>query len=237
MTDTLKLFSDSGTRCSVVLVGVGQSIEELVSAHGSISRNMDYVHVEPMTNEELAAIIQRGFPQANLGFENGLDYKIAQLSQGYPHYTHLLGLWSGRMAAKRGSLMVEMEDLNGAIPASITDQTGSIRLEYERATDSTRPNNLFKEVLLACAMADKDTRGRFTFKAVGQPLHRILGRPVKPTSYQRHLAAFCEEDHGPTLIKTGRRRNYRWYFANPQLIPYVHLQGINDGYIGTPGAE
>ena len=39
MTDTIKLFSDSGTRSSVVLVGVGQSIEELVSAHQSISRN------------------------------------------------------------------------------------------------------------------------------------------------------------------------------------------------------
>ena len=233
MTDTIKLFSDNRTRCSIVLVGVGQSIEELVRAHQSISRNLDFVHVEPMTHEELVGIVRRGFPAAGLNYEVGTDHRIAELSQGYPHYTHLLGLWSGRMAAERDSNSVTSQDLSRAISASIRNAAGSIRLEYETATDSTRPNNLFKEVLLACAMADKDVRGRFTLTAVRGPLQQILGRPISPVSYQRHLATFCEEDHGPTLIRTGSRRNYHWYFANPQLVPFVYLQGINDGLVSS----
>ena len=231
MTDTIKLFSDNRTRCSIVLVGVGQSIEELVRAHQSVSRNLDFVHVEPMTHDELVGIVRRGFPAANLDYEEGIDHKIAQFSQGYPHYAHLLGLWSGRMAAERDSRFVTSADLSRAIPASIRAAAGSIRLEYETATDSTRPNNLFKEVLLACAMADKDIRGRFTLNAVRTPLQSILGRAISPVSYQRHLATFCEDDHGPTLIRTGSRRNYHWYFANPQLVPFVYLQGINAGLV------
>ena len=43
MTDVIKLFSDNQTDCTIVLVGVGQSIEELVAAHQSISRNLDFV--------------------------------------------------------------------------------------------------------------------------------------------------------------------------------------------------
>ena len=231
MTDTIKLFSDSDTRSSVVLVGVGQSIEDLVSSHQSISRNLDYVSVDPMGPEELAAIIRNGFASANLQFEDGLDFKIAQLSQGYPHYTHLLGLWAGRNAAGRGSDQVISADLKAAIPDSIQNTAGSTRMEYHQATDSNQPNNLFKQVLLACALSDKDIRGRFPLAAVREPLQKILGRSIAPVSYQRHMASFCDQDHGPALVKTGRRRNYRWHFANPQMVPFVRLQGIHGGLI------
>ena len=234
MADAIKLFSDNETRCTIMLVGVGGSIEGLIASHESISRNVDYVLVDLMTAHELAGIIRRGFASARLDFEPGLDFRIAQMSQGYPHYTHLLGLWSGVHALRRGGDTVNGEDLSMAIPDSIRNAAGGIRLEYDRATDSTQPNNLFKEVLLACAMADKDVRGRFSLSAAREPLQEILGRPIKPVSYQRHLAAFCEADRGPVLIRTGRRRNYRWQFANPQLVPFVRLQGINDGFIPSP---
>ncbi len=231
MTDAIKLFSDNETRCTIILVGVGSSIEGLVTSHESISRNVDYVLVEPMAAHELAEIIRSGFASAGLDFEPGLDFRIAQMSQGYPHYTHLLGLWAGSRAVLRGGDVVTGEDLQLAIPDSIQNAAGGIRLEYDRATDSTQPNNLFKEVLLACAMADKDVRGRFSLMAVREPLQKILGREIRPVSYQRHLAAFCEPDHGPVLIRTGRRRNYRWQFANPQLVPFVYLQGMNEGLV------
>lgn len=232
MTDTIKLFSDSGTPCSIVLVGVGQSIEHLISAHESVSRNVDYVPVDPLEPSELAQIIQKGLHNANMTFDDGLDSRIAQLSQGYPHYTHLLGQWAGRRAVERGSQHVASSDLKAAIPSSIMSAAGSIRVEYDRATDSTQPKNLFKEVLLACALADKDVRGRFALGALHEPLQRILfPRKVARSSYQRHLSLFCEPEHGPALIKTGRRKNYRWHFANPQLVPFVYLQGIQEGLI------
>ena len=232
MTDTIKLFSDTNTPSTIVLVGVGQSIEQLVSAHESITRNIDYVPVEPMHPDGLAEIIQKGFARLNMTFEPGLDFRIAQLSQGYPHYTHLLGQWAGRRAAERNSQVVTSDDLKTALPSSIADAAGGIRIEYDRATDSTQPNNLFKEVLLACALTDKDVRGRFPLAAVQPPLQKILSpRKIHRSSYQRHLALFCESEHGEVLIKTGRKKNYRWHFSNPQLIPFVLLQGVNRGLV------
>ena len=232
MTDTIKLFSDSVTPCSIVLVGVGQSIEQLIAAHESISRNMDYLAVDPLHPSELAQVIQRGMATAGMTIDEGLDYKIAQLSQGYPHYTHLLGLWSGSAAIDRGSRNISLEDLKAAITSSIEHAAGGIRVEYDKATDSTQPNNLFKQVLLACALAEKDARGRFSLSAVYEPLQEIVHpRNVGRSSFQRHLALFCEPDHGPVLVKTGRRKNYRWHFANPQLVPFVCLRGIEEGFI------
>ena len=232
MTDTIKLFSDTDTPCSLVLVGVGQSIEQLITAHESISRNIDYVPVYPLEPSELAEIVRKGMHNAGLSLEHGLDSRIAHLSQGYPHYTHLLAQSAGLQAIERKSDVVTLGDLDLAIPASIENTTGGIRVEYHRATDSTQPNNLFKEVLLACALADKDVRGRFASADVHEPLKKIMHpRAVARSSYQRHLSLFCEPEHGSVLIKTGRRKNYRWHFANPQLIPFVRLQGIKEGMI------
>lgn len=236
MTDTIKLFSDTNANASIVLVGVGQSIEELVAAHQSISRNMDYVEVEPMQPGELAEIIQKGFASCNLDFEAGLDHIIAHLSQGYPHYTHLLGLWSGRKTAERGSAKVTHVDLNAALPYSIQNAAGGIRLEYDKATDSNQPHNLFREVLLACALADKDVRGRFALAALRGPLSQILNRNVRAVVYQKHLAIFCEAERGPALVREGQRKGYRWRFANPQLVPFVRMQGVQNGMITEQSA-
>ena len=232
MTDTIKLFSDYNVPCTLVLVGVGQSIEQLIAAHESISRNVDYVPVPPLEPKELAEIIRTGMGSAGLSFEPGIDFRIAQLSQGYPHYTHLLGQSAALQAVERGSEEVAFEDLSAAIPASIENTSGGIRVEYNKATDSTQPNNLFKEVLLACALADKDVRGRFALADIHEPLQNILHpRAIARSSYQRHLSLFCESEHGAVLVKTGRRKNYRWHFANPQLIPFIRLLGIKDGLI------
>ena len=232
MTDTIKLFSDSETPCSIVLVGVGQSIEQLIAAHQSISRNIDYVQVATLEPNELAQIVERGMRHADLTFDPGLDEEIARLSQGYPHYTHLLGQSVGGMVARRQSRHAVLNDLDEAIPMSIERAASGIRLEYDRATDSTQPNNLFKEVLLACAIVEKDARGRFPSVALQELLQSILGRPaVPPSTYQRHLALFCEQERGRVLIRTGRPKYYRWHFSNPQLIPFILLQSINDGLI------
>ncbi len=231
MTDTIKMFSDNSVDCTLVLVGVSQSVEELIDAHQSIARNVDFVHVEPMGTEELAKIVENGLGKSGLKFEAGLDSRIGQLSQGYPHYTHLLGLLAGLSTVGRGSDTVKFQDLNIATNEALQRTAESIRLEYDSATDSTQPNNLYKKVLLACAMVSKDDRGRFALGWVRDPLQKLLERPIKPVSYQRHLSAFCLPERGPTLIKTGRPKNYRWRFANPQLIPFVILKGIEDGLV------
>lgn len=231
MADTIKLFSDTNVRSTIVLVGVAESIDELITEHHSIARNIAQIQVEPMTVEELSEIIQKGFERAGLGCENGLDRRIARLSQGYPHYTHLLGLWAGRRAIEADRAQVTASDLDRAIPDALENASGGVQQEYARAIHSVRKGTLYQQVLLACALAPKDPLGRFSATDVREPLRRVTGHEYGTGAYQTHLAKFCEPLRGPVLKRTGGRRNYRWQFVNPQLIPYVHLQGIRDGYL------
>ena len=149
MADTIKVLSDRNLSCTIFLVGVGQSIGQLIDAHESISRNVDYVPVDPMEPSDLALIIQKGMSNSNMTYDQGLDLEVAHLSQGYPHYTHLLGREAGIQALFKKRQHVTNSDLGSAIEPSIEAAAGGIRLEYDTATDSTQPKNLFKEVLLA----------------------------------------------------------------------------------------
>jgi hypothetical protein len=231
LADTIKYFADHSVRTTLVLVGVGQTLSKLLQEHSSIARNVAQVKVEPMELDELAQVIQKGCKYCGLTFETGLDAEIAKLSQGYPHYTHLLGLWSGRKAIEASRLHVTFDDLNKAIPDALRNAVGGLQEQYERATYSAMKATLFKEVLLACALARKDSLGRFGVGAIQEPLKLITGKEYGTGAYQAHLGRFCEIDRGPILEREGKQKMYRWRFLNPQLIPYVVLQGVSQDMI------
>ena len=230
MADTIKLFSDTDVSSTIVLVGVADWIADLIAGHQSIARNITQIQVPPMSPRELSEIVTRGFEYAQLGYEEALDERIAELSQGYPHYTHLLALWAGRRAVDRGQdIQVAFEDLDGAILDALENAYGGVQQEYEAAVASVRKETLFKEVLLACALAEKDSLGRFAAVQFREPLKQITGKDYTTDAFQSHLAKFAESQRGPVLKRTGSRRNYRWQFVNPQLIPYVRLEGLKTG--------
>jgi hypothetical protein len=178
-----------------------------------------------MTRAELAGIVSKGYEKVGFDFESALPDVIAKLSQGYPHYTHLLGLWAGRRALAQGRATVTCDDLELAIPEALRNAAGNVQQEYEVAVASTQPGNLFDEVLLACALAQKDSLGRFSTVDVRGPLRDIAGRDVQIGGYQSHLAKFCQAERGPILKKSGSKRNYRWRFIDPQVIPYINIHG------------
>jgi len=231
MADTIKLFSDTGVKATIILVGVADSVGELIAEHQSISRNIATIAVEPMTRAELAGIISQGCEKAGLDFEGALPDEIARLSQGYPHYTHLLGLWAGRQAVNDGRDTVTLADLARAIPDALLNATGNVRQEYEVAVASTQPGNLFDEVLLACALAQKDSLGRFSTVDLRGPLRSITGRDYTIGAYQSHLSKFCQPGRGPILKKSGQKRSYRWRFIDPQVIPFIVIRGKQEGLI------
>jgi AAA ATPase domain len=229
MADTIKLFADLDVRATIVIVGVAESIAELFAEHQSITRNTAQVPVQPMTVEELETIVTRGFSRVGMTVDDGLASRIAELSQGYPSYTHLLGLWAGRRTLEEGRRHVSMGDLDRGIPDALKNVTGGAAQEYEQGIESNQPGNLFGDVLLACAIAPKDSLGRFSAKSVQEPLKLVTGVTYATGAYQSHLAKFCEARRGPMLRKSGSRRSYKWRFVNPQIIPYILLRGERQG--------
>lgn len=226
--DTIKTLSDNAVDATIILVGVADTVAELIAEHESISRNIVQVHMPRMEPKELAEIIDKGMAKGGLRIEGTAKTWIVGLSRGLPHYTHLLSLHAGIAAIDDGRDVITEGDVAAAIKTAITKAQEFILQKYEKATWSTRPTN-YKQVLLACAMSPTDARGYFAANDVKEPLSKIMSKKYDIPNFIANLNALATEERGAVLQKTGAARSFRYRFRDPLLQPYVILRGVDEG--------
>ncbi len=231
MSDTIKTLSDNAVSATILLVGVANDVDSLLEGHHSIERCLTQAWMPRMTHGELSEIVSEGLEQVGMKMSESDQWYIPTVSQGYPHYTHLLALHSARRALHNGRDVVERGDIVAAIVYALTMTERSIQDNYASAVYSANPSALYKQVLLACAIAETDAFSYFKAQAVRKPLSQIMDKRYDVPAFARHLDAFCQDQRGPTLIKEGQRRRYRYRFATPMMRPFIILKGIADGLI------
>ncbi len=232
MANTIKSLSDYSVNATVVLVGVADDLNDLIGEHESITRCIEQILMPRMHNTEMREILDKRVPKLGMRMHADAYYKIIELSRGLPSYVHLLGLYSVQSAINRKSLEVLEEDVDSAIQSALERSQESIQEAYAKATHSNRSDNLYRHVLLACALATPDDRGQFTPTSVCDPLSDILKKQVKIDAFQQHLKKFITEERSSILLRRGQDRAYKFRFRDPMMQPYVIMKGIEDGLVG-----
>jgi Cdc6-like AAA superfamily ATPase len=229
LADTIKTLSDNAVPSTLVLVGVANSIGELVGEHESIVRNLAQIGMPRMQPEELQGILRKGCEHAAIGIEDGAVDRIVTLSEGLPHYTHLMGYRSAEMTVQEDRDVVELSDVDAALPRAVEGHT--IQSDYVKAIRSSQPGNLYREVLLACAVAPKNSLGYFTSGQIRDPLEVIAGRRLEIPAFSKHMKEFLAPARGNVLRREGKPRGYSYRFSDPMMQPYVVMSSLTDGVI------
>ncbi len=227
--DLIKTLSDHVTPATIVLVGVAESVDGLLEDHHSISRALVQVDMPRMNAAEIRKILVNGAAKLGMQFTQTAITRITAISQGLPHYAHLLGLNSVRVATRHQSLEINQSHVTKAIEQAASDAQQSVRKAYLEATTSAQPGNLFADVLLACAIAEGDELGRFMAQDVRGPMCEIRGRSYDIPNFAAHLHEFASEKRGRILVSTGAKRRLSFHFRDPLMQPYVIMQGIISG--------
>ncbi len=230
LANTIKTLSDHAVDVTILLVGVADSVQALIEEHQSVERALVQVRMPRMSKPELFDIVDKGLKQVSMGVTDDAKRKIAALSQGLPHYTHLLTLNAAQRAASVDRFLVRIEDVRTAIDTALARAQQSVIGLHHQATNSPR-DNLYPQVLLACALAEQDNLGYFASVDVRGPLTSIMKKPYDIPAFSQHLNAFCESTRGPILQRIGTPRRYRFRFVNPLMQPYVIMDGIKKGLI------
>jgi DNA transposition AAA+ family ATPase len=229
IADTIKSLSDHAVESTVVLVGVARSVSGLIGEHESIGRALAQVEMPRMSRKELQEALEVGCAKARLSIRPDAAEEITGLSEGLPHYTHLLGLYAGQRVVQDDRDEITLGDVKAAIPDAVKGHT--IGDAYQRATRSAHKDALFQHVLLACALAPKNELGFFTAGSIRDPLEVIAGRRLNIPAFSRHLSQFLEAERGAVLYREGAPKKYFYRFAEPIFQPYVILRGVSDGLI------
>ncbi len=230
IADTIKSLSDRAVNSTIIILGVADSVGELLAEHISIERALVQIPMQRMSSDELKEIIDKGMKAAGMAIEDDAKIKIAHLSQGLPHYTHLLALHAAQSAVSSDRFLVGSSDVDSALKVAVEQAQQSIVTGYVTATTSRR-GNLYSQVLTACAMSPKDELGYFSSSDVREPMSKIMGRPYEIPAFSQHLNEFCTKERNNILKRIGYPRRYRYRFTNPLMEPYVIMKGMTKGFI------
>jgi type II secretory pathway predicted ATPase ExeA len=232
LADTIKTLSDHSLDTTLILVGVANSVHQLIAEHASIERCLVQVRMPRMSPAESIDLLEKRFVPLQLTVPPVIVQQIAFLSQGFPSYTHLLALVASQQAISQNSQAITPADLDWAVASAVKKSYESIINTYHQATASSRPT-IYAQVLLACALATKDELGSFKPKDVVPALSLITNKAYSTTGFARHLNDFCTEQRAAILAKTGSR----FRFTNPMMQPYVIMHGLANGLIQTTHLE
>ncbi len=236
VADTIKMLSDQSVPATLVLVGVGESVSALIAKHESIERALAQVLMPRMSISELQQVVDGGLAEVDMTADPHARDRIATLSQGLPHYTHLITLAAARHANDADSGTVELGNVSAGIRSAVVNAQETITTTHHRAVMSARSDSLYGRVALACALAQSDELGYFTAGSVRRPMTAIMGKPYAIASFAKHMNEFCGAEREAILEKIGSRRNYRYRFRNPLLPPYIVMNGITHGLISDDDA-
>ena len=232
IADTIKTLSDHAVPATLVIVGVAETVGDLLTGHQSIERALIQVPMPRMKQQELHEILQKGTSKLGMRIDSEATDEIAKLSQGLPNYTHRLGLHSARVAIAERRLGIAKKDVRPAIKEAVAHTQQSLRDDYRKAITSPQTGNLYAHVLLACVLARTDSFGYFAAADVRDPMSKIMHKRYEIPSFARHLNDFCEAHRGCVLRREGIKRKYRYRFKSPLMQPFVLMKGIIDEHVG-----
>ena len=207
------------------------TVDNLIQNYSSIERALRQVHMPAMSTDELIQIVERGYKLAGLIAKKDVLEHIGRMSQGLPHYAHRIGQESGFATLDRESIEVTSQDVESGVSRAIELTNETIRASYAKAITSPQAGNLYRQVILACAMARDNDLGYFAAADVRGPLAYITRKDYGIPQFVGHLKKFCTSDKGTILQVEGKEWSRRYRFKTPLMRPYVVLKGIQDGFI------
>ncbi len=223
--DTIKTLSDRVLPATVVVVGVADDVSELIREHRSVERALVQVRMPRMSRDELAEIATRGVASARMTIGKASVARITALSQGLPHYTHLLTQLAAQAALNDRRSAISVRDVDAAVARAIDRAQQSVTEAYYKATSGD--GDARRRVLLACALADEDDFGFFSANDLDEPLGRIGGEGAD--SLEDDLLALARSEAVLQRRKAAGADRYR--FVNPLLQPYVVMRGLSEGLV------
>ena len=237
MAETIKALSDEGVKATIIVVGISDSVANLIEGHQSITRCTEEILMPRMEKEEMRDVVEGRIRRLGMEIEGNAKWKIINLTKGLPAFAHGLGKEAALSAIARKRLRIVEADIDVAIDAILSSNQNSLKQDYENATHSNQARARYRQILMACALAQSDEVGYFTPKQVEGPLSNILGKLTPVDYFNDNLKEFTEERRGRVLYRQGSTRIYRYRFRNPAMQPYVIMKGIRDGFLGDDAVK
>jgi uncharacterized protein len=240
--ELVKQLSDRGVHVSLIFCGIGRSLDDLLQGHGSVHRYLEEVKLPspPLTYSGRWAIIDGACLAFGLTINDDSRVRIAQVSDGFPHYVHLIAQKLFWAAFRAEAVVRELTpvDYMDAVREALGSVESRLRNVYDTATKKDQDS--YQEVLWSVAdHFELERNNRRIYNESYQRVMADVGRPMLSfDDFQKRLTNLKGVRHGAILSSTRRG----WIQFTENLIRgYVRLvaesKGVRLALEHEPGPE
>jgi Cdc6-like AAA superfamily ATPase len=234
----LKCLHDNAVNVTVLLIGVAENVEELITDHQSLRRVLSLIKLERMNTIDLNNIVDARLRLTPLELSEDARSEIVTLSCGLPYYVQTLAKFAALNAIRGHRIIIGMEDINSAIENFLIESGQSFYDDYTRATCGRQPENIFPELILASALARAESSGDFDPTEVLKVFDLISpGKNRSLSQIRQSLARFASEPRGKILSRRGAKNDYRYRFSDALMQPFIVLRAIKDTMIDATSRQ
>jgi len=230
--DLIKQISDRAAKIRVIICGIGTSLEELIGVHLSTERYLSAISLRPISHDAMWRIIEAAAAHFRIAVDKEILYRISQISDGYPYYTHLMGekIFQEVYEDVRTASEVSREHYRRGIRRAIEESQTSLKSAYEKATQKySNVSHEYEEVLWS--VADGDPTPRPSAAIFEKSYLKIMDQlsekpPLARERFNARLNALKKQSHG-TIVLGNRQGWYR--FRENMVRGYVRLRAEDNG--------
>lgn len=228
--ELIKQLSDRGVPVSLIFCGIGESLEDLLKGHNSAQRYIEEVQLPspPLSYTGRWAIIDAACDALELTLNQDSRLRIAQVSDGFPHYVHLVAqkLFWGAFRAPEPVHELTPDNYMEAVREALGSVESRLRSAYDVATK--KDQDTYQEVLWA--VADHFELERNNRRVYNESYLRVMADVQRPAlsfdDFQARLTNLKNGRHG-AILRSDRRG---WIRFNENLLRgYVRLVAESKG--------
>lgn len=225
LMEHLSDISDDSFNLKIAVVGIADDIESLISDSGSFRRRISEICVPRMPDDEISAILTRGFGLLGIALDESILQRMVFYSDGFPYFAHLLGLATSRQIHRESKgdpslRSVTFEHLDAAIRSAINSVDTSYSAKYKGAVEAsgdTRPRATILDVLAGSPQRE------WTGPQVITAWSQANGERSSYEFLYSALGQLSGAGYGQVLKRKGSRTNYSYQFSDPYMRPYIRL--------------
>jgi uncharacterized protein len=227
----IKNLSSATDTVKFIFCGIANDLTELLGAHPSAGRMLETIELKSISHDSLWRIIQTPAHKLGIRIDRDKLIRIGQLSDGFPHYVHLIGecLFWNMFDDVKVVPQVNEKHFRASIKGALQRTEAVWRNQYDMATKKTKNTEDYEEALWALADKTSDRRQLSTIYEVSYS-KIMLGRggrtKLAKEKLNQRLLSLRKDSHGKIVIGYGSG----WFsFRENIMRGYVRLDAENKG--------
>lgn len=209
-----------GSEIKCVVIGIADDATSVLGTSRSYLRRTAQIGVPRMPDEEIRALLTRGFKLLNINVPNEIMDDFVFYSDGFPYFAHIIGLNVSRLALRSNIDRVGENELQSALTEAARSVSASYKNRIDLALENggkVRPRTQIINFLA------KDSKRIWSGNEVQQLWDDNVGPRDDFSSIHVALGQLTTEKHGQILKRTGKKKSYRYQFTDPHIRPFIRI--------------